>query len=57
MGDALGAALSTDPSEESSMNDTTAQPRCPVTHGANALAARRSNRDWWPKQLNVSILH
>ena len=39
------------------MNDTTAQPRCPVTHGANALAARRSNRDWWPKQLNVSILH
>ncbi len=26
---------------------------CPVMHGAGT----RSNRDWWPKQLNLSILH
>ncbi len=26
---------------------------CPVMHGAGT----RSNRDWWPNQLNLSILH
>ena len=26
---------------------------CPVMHGAGS----RSNRDWWPNQLNLSILH
>ena len=31
--------------------------KCPVLHGANATAAGRSNRDWWPNQLNLSILH
>ena len=36
---------------------------CPVTNGApknatkNATAAARSNRDWWPNQLNLRILH
>ena len=27
--------------------------KCPVMHGAGT----RSNRDWWPNQLNLSILH
>jgi len=33
--------------------------KCPVTHGVrpNATYAGRSNRDWWPNQLNLSILH
>ena len=33
--------------------------KCPVLHGArpNATAAGRSNRDWWPNQLNLDILH
>ncbi len=31
--------------------------KCPVMHGANATFARRSNRDWWPNQLNLKILH
>jgi catalase-peroxidase len=33
--------------------------RCPVMHGGaiNATAAGRSNRDWWPNQLNLRILH
>ncbi|NND70608.1 MAG: catalase-peroxidase, partial [Rhodothermales bacterium] len=32
---------------------------CPVVHGApkNATFAARSNRDWWPNQLNLRILH
>ena len=28
---------------------TTSAGKCPVMH--------RSNRDWWPNQLNLSILH
>ncbi len=32
---------------------------CPVTGGSNKHAASRgtSNRDWWPNQLNLTILH
>ncbi len=31
--------------------------RCPVTGGSNRLAQGTSNRDWWPNQLNLNILH
>ncbi|MBX9945324.1 MAG: catalase/peroxidase HPI [Reyranella sp.] len=33
--------------------------KCPVVHAArpNATFAARSNRDWWPNQLNLRILH
>ncbi|HMP71699.1 MAG TPA: catalase/peroxidase HPI [Kiritimatiellia bacterium] len=33
--------------------------KCPVMHGAqpNATMKGRSNRDWWPEQLNLRILH
>jgi len=33
--------------------------KCPVLHGVrpNATHAGRSNRHWWPNQLNLSILH
>ncbi|WP_425043416.1 catalase/peroxidase HPI [Primorskyibacter sp. S87] len=30
--------------------------KCPVMHGATAMGAN-SNRDWWPNQLNLKILH
>ena len=30
--------------------------KCPVVHGATNLGAI-SNRDWWPNQLNLRILH
>jgi len=35
------------------------ESKCPVTGGANRQATRRgtSNRDWWPNQLNLRILH
>jgi len=33
--------------------------QCPVVHGTvpTALFGGRSNRDWWPKQLNLWLLH
>ena len=30
--------------------------KCPVMHGATNLGTK-SNRDWWPNQLNLRILH
>jgi len=30
--------------------------KCPVMHGATNFGIR-SNRDWWPNQLNLKILH
>ncbi len=30
--------------------------KCPITHASTSLGAR-SNRDWWPNQLNLRILH
>ena len=40
-------------------NDTGNAEKCPVMHGGpkHASAAHRSNRDWWPNQLNLRILH
>ncbi|MCF8485624.1 MAG: catalase/peroxidase HPI [Rhodobacteraceae bacterium] len=40
-------------------NDTGAAGKCPVMHGVskNATFGVRSNRDWWPNQLNLKILH
>src|SRR4051794_35229550 len=39
----------------------TSESKCPVMNGAahhhHTAAGSRSNRDWWPKQLNVQILH
>ena len=32
----------------------TSAGKCPVDHGK---AAGRSNRDWWPNQLDLSVLH
>jgi catalase-peroxidase len=33
--------------------------KCPVMHGviSNATFTGRSNREWWPNQLNLKILH
>ncbi|MBE0649284.1 MAG: catalase/peroxidase HPI [Bacteroidales bacterium] len=33
--------------------------KCPVPHGAHSHTAGRgtSNKDWWPNQLNLGILH
>ena len=38
----------------SKQNSTAGQ--CPVMHGANT-AVGKSNMDWWPKALNLDILH
>jgi catalase-peroxidase len=35
------------------------EAKCPVTNGhmKQPAAAGRNNRDWWPDQLNIAILH
>ncbi|MDO6388109.1 catalase/peroxidase HPI [Uliginosibacterium sp. 31-12] len=33
------------------------EAKCPFGHGSRTTASRQSNRDWWPNQLNLSILH
>jgi catalase-peroxidase len=40
-------------------NDNANAGTCPVMHGAgrNTISGARSNRDWWPNQLNLKILH
>ena len=35
-------------------NDSTG--KCPFS-GANTSMSDRSNKDWWPNQLNLKILH
>ncbi len=31
--------------------------KCPFHSGANTSVGSRSNKDWWPNQLNLKILH
>jgi catalase-peroxidase len=31
--------------------------KCPVPHGHYSPGSGRSNRDWWPNQVNLKILH
>ncbi|MGE0425258.1 MAG: catalase/peroxidase HPI [Reyranellaceae bacterium] len=31
--------------------------KCPVMHGGGSRRSVRSNRDWWPNQLNIQTLH
>ena len=40
-------------------NDAGNGGKCPVAHGARPAPnfGGRSNRDWWPNQLNLKILH
>lgn len=40
-------------------NDTDTGGKCPVMHGGikNTTNSVRSNKDWWPNQLNLKILH
>jgi catalase-peroxidase len=39
--------------------DTAGGTKCPVLHGVakQATFGARSNRDWWPNQLNLKVLH
>ena len=38
-------------------NDTPQAAICPFGHGPAAASNHQSNRDWWPNQLNLAILH
>ncbi|SFT90707.1 catalase/peroxidase HPI [Sedimentitalea nanhaiensis] len=37
-------------------NDINAAGKCPVVHG-NTTFGSATNRDWWPDQLNLRVLH
>jgi catalase-peroxidase len=46
--------LETGTEEPNTMGETmTSESKCPVAHGGRG----RANRDWWPSQLNVQVLH
>jgi catalase-peroxidase len=30
---------------------------CPIPHGAHTAGGGTTNRDWWPNQLNLDVLH
>ena len=40
-------------------HDNASAGKCPVHHGGSKQSAfaGRSNRDWWPNQLNLRVLH
>jgi catalase-peroxidase len=40
-------------SPEAKNKSTLPEAKCPFNHGASAP----TNRDWWPKQVNVNLLH
>lgn len=37
--------------------ETNGNGKCPITGGSNTAFSSRSNKDWWPNQLNLKILH
>ena len=41
------------------MSSKTLDGKCPVMHGSltSNSSSGTSNKDWWPNQLNLSILH
>ena len=45
--------------ENTETNPSASAGKCPVAHGAKIASntSVRSNRDWWPNQLNLKILH
>ncbi|HBD89356.1 MAG TPA: catalase/peroxidase HPI [Gemmobacter sp.] len=40
-------------------NDIPSASKCPVMHGGakHTTSSNRTNREWWPNQLNLKILH
>ncbi len=35
----------------------TTESKCPFPNGTQSAVTARSNRDWWPNQLNLAVLH
>ena len=46
--DAAGTAI-----PDTQQQNKASESKCPVAHGAHA----HTNRDWWPNQLDLSVLH
>jgi catalase-peroxidase len=43
-----------DPDEDTTMSNESSQGKCPFNHAAGGGT---TNRDWWPDQFNLKILH
>ncbi|HUA80214.1 MAG TPA: hypothetical protein VL997_07580, partial [Dyella sp.] len=43
----------TTPTSETAAGKKPSESKCPFNHSATAP----TNRDWWPNQLNLKILH
>ena len=52
MENTLASSSGTVSPEDQSKNNST-ESKCPFNHGASAP----TNRDWWPKQVNLKVLH
>jgi catalase-peroxidase len=39
------------------VNIMSEESKCPITHKASTTSSGTTNRDWWPNQLNLNILH
>ena len=42
--------------QENTMSNTSSSGKCPIQHGGNTTSGN-SNMEWWPKNLNLDILH
>ncbi len=45
--------MTDNPAESEGENTVENESKCPVAHGASGM----TNRDWWPNQLDLSVLH
>ena len=39
------------------MEHKTSTGKCPIAHGGNTVSSNDNNKNWWPKSLNLDILH
>ena len=55
----IAAAEADEKKSDAKPAEKEAEPKCPVMHGAAkpTAAGSYSNREWWPNQLNLQILH
>jgi len=54
-GDEVGSLLETGKADHKTEPTMPEESKCPVVHGTTNVGMR-SNKDWWPNQLNLRIL-
>lgn len=57
---AVGCAGTSSKTAIAQAEKTKAMGKCPVMHGSvkpTSIAGSKANQNWWPQQLNLSVLH